>query len=332
MAKRSKKTKKTQEKRGTNWLVIGGVVLVGVVGLFALLFLAIQRARTRKLHRHWPSFVLENDDNCVAIGSDNAPVTFVEVSDFGCPHCQAFHQEKAAPIKENYVDTGIVKWLYLPYALRPETVPAANAALCSSEQGKYSEFADALFNLPTEIALTRDGFITAAGEVGLEIDPFTACLEDGRYNNTSQRKSTSCDKRYGCQERRLSSLTIKSLPEMYRCRNSNAFSTNTVGRKHMTLPKDWQVRLIQLLAVPGMLTAYYLYLYHSGSLFTTCTVNDFFDCGQVSGPGSPYASIGPIPVALIGLLGYAAIFLVVWLRDWLKPIAENLPELIIGDR
>lgn len=98
----------------------------------------------------------------------------------------------------------------------------------------------------------------------------------------------------------------------------------------MTLPKDWQVRLIQLLAVPGMLTAYYLYLFHSGSLFTTCTVNDFFDCGQVSGPGSPYSSIGPIPVALIGLLGYAAIFLMVWLRDWLNIIAENLPELAIG--
>jgi len=98
----------------------------------------------------------------------------------------------------------------------------------------------------------------------------------------------------------------------------------------MTLPRNWQVRIIQLLAVPGMLVAYYLYLFHSGSLFTTCTVNDFFDCGQVSGPGSPYSSIGPIPIALMGLLGYAVIFLVVWLQDWIKLIADNLPELIFG--
>lgn len=98
----------------------------------------------------------------------------------------------------------------------------------------------------------------------------------------------------------------------------------------MTLQKDWPVRIIQLLAVPGMLVAYYLYLFHSGSLFTTCTVNDLFDCGQVSGPGSPYSSIGPIPVALIGLIGYAAIFLLVWLRDWINLIEDNLPELIIG--
>jgi uncharacterized membrane protein len=35
-------------------------------------------------------------------------------------------------------------------------------------------------------------------------------------------------------------------------------------------------------------------------------------------------------VALIGLLGYAAIFLVVWLKDWLPIIEDNLPELLVG--
>lgn len=98
----------------------------------------------------------------------------------------------------------------------------------------------------------------------------------------------------------------------------------------MTIPQNWQAKFIQLLAVPGMLVAYYLLLFHSGSLFTTCTVNEWFDCGQVSGPASPYSSIGPIPVALLGLLGYAAIFLVVWLKDWVQLVEENLPELLAG--
>lgn len=98
----------------------------------------------------------------------------------------------------------------------------------------------------------------------------------------------------------------------------------------MALPDNWQVRLIQLLAIPGMMVAYYLYLYHSGSLFTTCTVNDLFDCGQVSGPGATYSSIGPIPVALLGLLGYAGIFLVIWLQDWIGLVEEYIPELVFG--
>lgn len=98
----------------------------------------------------------------------------------------------------------------------------------------------------------------------------------------------------------------------------------------MTIPKEWQAKLIQLLAVPGMMVAYYLLLFHSGSLFTTCSVNEWFDCGQVSGPESPYSSIGPVPVALLGLLGYASIFIVVWLQEWIPLVEDNLPELVIG--
>lgn len=92
----------------------------------------------------------------------------------------------------------------------------------------------------------------------------------------------------------------------------------------------WQTRLIQLLAVPGMITAYYLWLYHQGKVFSACEVNAIFDCGQVSGPTAPYSSVGPIPVALIGFVGYAFIFLLTWLPDWLPIVEENLPELLIG--
>ncbi|MCA9867752.1 MAG: vitamin K epoxide reductase family protein [Anaerolineales bacterium] len=94
--------------------------------------------------------------------------------------------------------------------------------------------------------------------------------------------------------------------------------------------EKWQVRLVQLLAVPGLLVAFYLLLYHNGSLTTTCTSGRWEDCGLVSGPNAPYASIGPIPVALIGLVGYAVIFLLTWLADWLPSLENYLPELLIG--
>jgi uncharacterized membrane protein len=96
------------------------------------------------------------------------------------------------------------------------------------------------------------------------------------------------------------------------------------------LPDDWQVRLIQLLAVPGLLLAFYLLLYHEGKLVDVCTASGWDDCGKVSGPDAPYSSIGSIPVALIGLVGYAALFLVVWLKNWLAPVEDYLPELLVG--
>ena len=93
---------------------------------------------------------------------------------------------------------------------------------------------------------------------------------------------------------------------------------------------DWQVRLIQLIAVPGLLLSYYMLLFHNGDLIASCGVSSWEDCGLVSGPDAPYSAVGPIPVALIGLLGYLFIFGIIWLRDWLPAVDDNLPEILVA--
>lgn len=181
MAKKPKRTKQTQAGRGTNWFLIGGIVVIGVIGLFALLYLALREPETQTLAEYCQA----SDGNCISYGNEDAPIEFVEVSDFGCSHCRAFHQTKASPIMERFVDAGLVQWMFLPYALRPETVPAANAAMCANEQGMYYEFSDVLFSHePIEESLTRDVFISSGDEIGLDKDSFTECLAEGRYNRT----------------------------------------------------------------------------------------------------------------------------------------------------
>jgi len=96
------------------------------------------------------------------------------------------------------------------------------------------------------------------------------------------------------------------------------------------LPRNWPLRIIQLLAVPGLLLSYYLYLYHQGSLVAACGASGWDDCGKVSGPGAPYSEIGPVPVAALGMAGYALIFLVTWLDDWLPALHAVLPEIMVG--
>ena len=93
---------------------------------------------------------------------------------------------------------------------------------------------------------------------------------------------------------------------------------------------SWQLKFIQLLSLPGMLLAYYLLLYHNGVLVVGCTGSGWDDCGAVSGPGAPYAQIGPVPVALIGLVGYILIFALIWGRDFFPLLAAYMPELLLG--
>lgn len=93
--------------------------------------------------------------------------------------------------------------------------------------------------------------------------------------------------------------------------------------------ETWPVKLIQLLSVAGMLVAWYLYLYHEQVITTQCSNGGFFDCSQVSGPSSPYATIGETSIAAIGLTGYAAIFLIIWARPFIPQLRLYLPHLLL---
>lgn len=94
--------------------------------------------------------------------------------------------------------------------------------------------------------------------------------------------------------------------------------------------EKWQVKLVQLLAVPGIVVSYYLLLFHNGVVAAACSGSGWDDCGSVSGPGAPYSAIGPVPVALIGLLGYVLIFLIVWSAEWWPALDERLLEILAG--
>lgn len=186
MAKTQSKTqqrRKTQQ-RETNWVVIGGLIAVGVLVFGGLLFLALQTPPAETV-LPLAEFCDANPENCNFTGDANAPVTFVEVSDFGCPHCRDFHVNTADLIKEQYVDSGQVRWITVPYALSPTTLPSAAAALCASEQTDYFTFSQALFAIEDrDLRVSADGLRQAAEQVGLDIEAFTDCLDSGRHATT----------------------------------------------------------------------------------------------------------------------------------------------------
>ena len=141
MSKKRRKAKKQTKRRKTNWLLIGMIIGGGVIGLFVLLFLALQEPERLTLEDH----CIQNPGSCVVQGEANAPVTIVEVLDFGCSHCRDFYMETAPLIEAEYIESGQVRWLAYPFSLGAATLPAANASLCAHEQGAYFEFVEAMF-------------------------------------------------------------------------------------------------------------------------------------------------------------------------------------------
>lgn len=177
MAKKGKRKKKVKSSQ-TNWGLIVGIVTLGVIGLVALFALSMQGSAPVSLL----DYCLENPLNCATQGDSEAAVTVIEVSDFGCGHCRNFHLETQPLLKAEYIETGRVRWVSLPYALRSETTPAANASLCAAEQGAYFEFSEAMFSQSDQLAsLTNAGFLEAAAAVDLNMDSLQACVAENRY-------------------------------------------------------------------------------------------------------------------------------------------------------
>ena len=192
MAKVTPPRKRRREQGGVNWILVGGVIAVGVVGLFALLFVTLQNqglpTPTPAPQAGLEDFCAANDENCIAKGEADAPVTVVEVSDYGCPHCRNFNLQSASMFDESYVDTGQVRWVVLPYALRQETASASVAAMCAAEQDMFFPYHLRLFQLQsTELAFTEAGYVQSAQSLEMDTEAFESCLADGRYGSVVQR-------------------------------------------------------------------------------------------------------------------------------------------------
>lgn len=115
-----------------------------------------------------------------ARGPANAPVTIIEFSDYQCPFCK-----RAEPIvnevMKRYPDQVRLVFRHFPLdQIHPRARPAAEAAACAEEQGKFWEFHQKLFE--------GDGFeqanlVAYAEGVGLDKAKFEACVNERRFKD-----------------------------------------------------------------------------------------------------------------------------------------------------
>ncbi len=88
-------------------------------------------------------------------------------------------------IRQEYVDTGKVRFVYKHFAiLGPESSRAAEASECAAEQDAFWTFHDLAFadQLATHSSLNSDKLVTLANDIGLDTTAFSECLSSGRYS------------------------------------------------------------------------------------------------------------------------------------------------------
>jgi protein-disulfide isomerase len=120
-------------------------------------------------------------------GQPAATLAIIEYADFQCPFCRRFESEVYPQIRDNYIDTGKVKYFHrdMPLPFHEGAMPAARAAHCASEQGKFWEMHDSL--LGDAAALGAADIDERAGKLGLNVSKLDECISSDRFADIIQR-------------------------------------------------------------------------------------------------------------------------------------------------
>jgi protein-disulfide isomerase len=131
------------------------------------------------------------------MGEKNAPVAVVEFADFQCPVCGTYTLTQESKIITDYVNTGKVFYTYHPFSfIGDESVGAAQAAYCASDQGKFWEYHNLLYRNQSgenKGAFVNTKLIAFAGTMGLDTNTFGSCLNGNKYLQKVQQDARDAE-------------------------------------------------------------------------------------------------------------------------------------------
>ena len=121
-----------------------------------------------------------NDEGEKVLGDPNSEVTIIEFASLSCPHCAEFHKTRFAWLKENFIDTGEVKFIFRDFPLNRPALLGSMMAHCA-EPSQFFAYLNFLFERqeywafsePVETRLAK-----LAQVLGMGQEKLNSCLQD----------------------------------------------------------------------------------------------------------------------------------------------------------
>ena len=137
-----------------------------------------------------PSVPVEvNMEGAHSIGDPNAPVVIVEFTDYQCPYCSRHFAQTFPQIQANFIDKGLVRYVFKDFPLEsihPQAHFAAVAARCAGAQDAYFQMHNLLFENQQSWSSgsnTADVFVQLAESAGLDGSAFRTCLDSDQFED-----------------------------------------------------------------------------------------------------------------------------------------------------
>ncbi len=180
-ARRTGRAARGRQKRSflQRYGLLIGVVVVAVVAV--AVFASLDRAGAGQ------DGVPDDEPLDKSLGAADAPIVVAEYADFQCPYCKDFADDSGRLLKEEYVDTGQVRFVYRHFAfLGDESTWAAEAAECADEQGRFWDYHDRIFaaqGAENSGAYSQENLKSFAAELGLDTERFNECIDTREYRS-----------------------------------------------------------------------------------------------------------------------------------------------------
>ena len=140
-------------------------------------------------NENYSSFIAFADENPgiviteMVLGSDNAKIDIVEYASYTCPHCATFHTDVYPKLKQNYIETGHVRFTYREVYFDKYGLWASMIARCAGPE-KFFGLTDLIYKSQKKWARAgEDKAVVSelsklAKVAGLNDERIENCLED----------------------------------------------------------------------------------------------------------------------------------------------------------
>lgn len=115
----------------------------------------------------------------ITLGNEDAPITIHEYASLTCSHCALFHNTVLPDLKKEYVETGLVRFVFRPFPLDPYAMTGAMLVQCALPQTRLV-FLETLFRRQMQWVRSDDPLNSLrayAKQVGMSGENFVMCLQ-----------------------------------------------------------------------------------------------------------------------------------------------------------
>ena len=131
--------------------------------------------------------ILKITENDFYLGKKDAPITIIAYESMSCSHCADFHNNTLDKIKEEYIDTGKVKFVFRDFPFNYPALAGSMIMRCVPNEVRY-EYMNALYKLQNtwirrEHKDTRNELYKIMQSGGMQQSEFDSCLSDINLEN-----------------------------------------------------------------------------------------------------------------------------------------------------